>query len=92
MSLFSQYRSPDDFIFIDAGDECDSGLNKTYHSGAVDKAHGEDLTFKSFCLPVHSPGSIHLEGFDFGHKFNYGVCFLPRWGLARLGLFLVVNQ
>ena len=61
-------------------------------AGAVDKAYGEDFAFESFRLPVHSAGGVHLEDLDFGHKLNYGVGFLSGWGLARLGLFLVVNQ
>jgi len=79
-------------IFIDAGNECKSGLNEMNLSGGVNEAHGEDLAFKPFRLPVHPAGCVHLEDFDFGHKLNYGVGFLPGWGLARLGLFLVVNQ
>ena len=29
-------------------------------AGGVYEAHGEDISFESLCLPVHSAGSIHL--------------------------------
>ena len=45
-------------IFIDAGNECKSSFNEVNLSGGVYEAHGEDLAFKPFRLPVHSAGSI----------------------------------
>ena len=79
-------------IFIDAGNECKSGLNEMNLSGGVNEAHGEDLAFKPFRLPVHPAGCVHLEDLDSGSTLNDSVGFLPGRGLARLSLFLVVNQ
>ena len=61
-------------------------------AGRVYEAYGEDLAFKPFRLPFHPAGCVHLEDLDSGSTLNDSVGFLLGWGLARLGLFLVVNQ
>ena len=71
-------------IFIDAGNECKSGFNKMYHSGAVDKAYGEDLAFKPFRLPVHPAGCVHFEDFDFGSMLNLDQPHLRRGSTVGL--------
>ena len=48
-------------IFIDAGEECDAGLFQMDLPGAINVTHGEDFSFKSFSLPVHSAGSVFLD-------------------------------
>ena len=58
-------------IFIDAGEECDTGFFEVNLSGGVYEAHGEDFSFKSFCLPVHSAGCVHLNDLDFGSALNH---------------------
>ena len=66
-------------IFIDAGEECDTGLFQMDLSGGVYEAHGEDFSFKSFCLPVHSAGRGHHGCLGQGLR-----CFWARWS-ALLG-------
>ena len=58
-------------IFIDAGYKCDAGFFEVNLSGGVYEAHGEDYSFKSLCLPVHSAGSVHLHDSDFGSALNH---------------------
>ena len=48
-------------IFIDTGEECDAGFFEVNLSGGVYEAHGEDFSFESFSLPVHSAGSIQFR-------------------------------
>ena len=45
-------------IFIDAGEECDTGFFEVYLSGGVYEAHGEDFSFEPLCLPVHPAGGL----------------------------------
>ena len=58
-------------IFIDTREECDAGFFQVNLSGAVDKAHGEDLAFEPLRLSVHSAGSVHLHDADFGTTLNH---------------------
>ena len=46
---------------IDTGEECDACLFEVDLSGGVYEAHGEDFSFKSLRLPVHS-----ASGMSFG--------------------------
>ena len=48
------------FIFIDTGEECKSGLFEVDLSGGVYEAHGEYLTFESFCLPDWALSSVEV--------------------------------
>ena len=59
-------------IFIDTGNQCDSGFFEVNLAGGVYEAHGEDFSFKSFCLPVHSAGSVHLGCFGAGSAMLLG--------------------
>ena len=52
-------------------EECNAGFFEVNLSGGVYEAHGEDFSFKSFCLPVHSAGCVHLNDLDFGSALNH---------------------
>ena len=60
--------------FIDAGYESKPGLNEMNDAGAVNEAHGEDFSFKSFRLPVHSAGSI-IQKVRMGPRCIFGAFF-----------------
>ena len=63
------------FIFIDTGEECKSGLFEVDLSGGVYEAHGEYLTFESFCLPVHSAGGP-VKAVTRTNRKNLEKCFM----------------
>ena len=48
-------------ILIDTGYKGKAGFFEMNLSGGVYEAHGEDFSFESLCLPVHTAGSIYLN-------------------------------
>ena len=64
-------------IFIDTGNQCKSGFFEVNQAGGVYEAHGEDFSFESFCLPVHSAGPV-FEGVGFVRfSRNYRISINP---------------
>ena len=82
-------------IFIDTGEECDADFFEVYLPGGVYEAHCEDFSFESFCLPVHSAGSIQFRTtYQVWHAMvfkwliisgSHGVWFPTPLQIMRLG-------
>ena len=51
-------------IFIDTGDKRNAGFFEVDLSGGVNEAHGEDFSFESLRLPVHSADGMRFGAFS----------------------------